>query len=111
ENMFSRGKATSGAPIWSGMISLANPAKTGVAIPGRRVTAVDSNGAGDAHTGAFLALLGHGLDLGSAVEGANAAAAFAVTRHGPATGPTADELLDLLDGEPLAARLSPALGR
>ncbi|WP_275558039.1 PfkB family carbohydrate kinase [Streptomyces sp. 5-6(2022)] len=80
-------------------------------IPGRRVTAVDSNGAGDAHTGAFLALLGHGLELSSAVRGANAAAAFAVTRHGPATGPTVGELLDFLGGEPLAARLSSALGR
>ncbi len=29
--MFSRGKATSGEPIWSGMISLAKPAKVGVA--------------------------------------------------------------------------------
>ncbi|MEU8725164.1 MULTISPECIES: PfkB family carbohydrate kinase [Streptomyces] len=80
-------------------------------IPGRRVTAVDSNGAGDAHTGAFLALLGHGLDPGTTVRGANAAAAFAVTRHGPATGPTLGELVDFLDGDPLAARLSSALGR
>jgi hypothetical protein len=31
ENMFSRGKATSGAPIWSGMIALANAANIGVA--------------------------------------------------------------------------------
>ncbi|MEU7241616.1 PfkB family carbohydrate kinase [Streptomyces sparsogenes] len=80
-------------------------------LPGRRVTAVDSNGAGDAHAGAFLALLGHGLDLVTAAEGANAAAAFAVTRPGPATGPTLDELLGFLDGDPLAARLSSALGR
>ncbi len=29
--MFSRGKATSGAPIWSGISSLAKPAKVGVA--------------------------------------------------------------------------------
>lgn len=29
--MFSRGKATSGAPIWSGMIQFANPANSGVA--------------------------------------------------------------------------------
>ncbi|GHJ33558.1 ribokinase [Streptomyces hygroscopicus subsp. sporocinereus] len=80
-------------------------------IPGRRVTAVDSNGAGDAHAGAFLALLGHGLDLDTAVRGANAAAAFAVTRHGPATGPTPGELLDFLGGEPPAARLSSVLRR
>lgn len=30
-NMFSRGNATSGAPICSGMIQFANPAKSGVA--------------------------------------------------------------------------------
>ncbi|AEM83868.1 PfkB family carbohydrate kinase [Streptomyces violaceusniger] len=90
---------------------LVPPGGEALHIPGRRVTAVDSNGAGDAHTGAFLALLGHGLDPSTAVRGANAAAAFAVTRHGPATAPTLGELLGFLDGEPLAARLSSALGR
>jgi sugar/nucleoside kinase (ribokinase family) len=80
-------------------------------IPGRRVTAVDSNGAGDAHAGAFLALLGHGLDVTAAAQGANAAAAFAVTRHGPATGPTLGELLDFLNGDPPAAQLTSALRR
>ncbi|WNE94370.1 PfkB family carbohydrate kinase [Streptomyces luomodiensis] len=88
---------------------LVPPGGEALHIPGRRVTAVDSNGAGDAHTGAFLALLGHGLDPDTAVRGANAAAAFAVTRHGPATGPTRGELLDFLDGEPPAARLSSVL--
>ena len=29
--MFSRGNATSGAPIWSGMIQFVNPANSGVA--------------------------------------------------------------------------------
>ena len=29
--MFSRGNATSGAPIWSGMIALPKPKKSGVA--------------------------------------------------------------------------------
>ncbi|WAP53908.1 PfkB family carbohydrate kinase [Streptomyces sp. S465] len=88
---------------------LVPPGGEALHIPGRRVTAVDSNGAGDAHTGAFLALLGHGLDPDTAVRGANAAAAYAVTRHGPATGPTRGELLDFLDGEPPAARLSSVL--
>ncbi len=78
-------------------------------LPGHRVTAVDSNGAGDAHTGAFLALLDHGLDPITAARGANAAAAFAVTQHGPATGPTVEELLTFLDQDPLATRLSSAL--
>ncbi|MEV6590099.1 PfkB family carbohydrate kinase [Streptomyces acidicola] len=80
-------------------------------LPGRRVTAVDSNGAGDAHMGAFLALLGHGLDPAAAAQGANAAAAFAVTRHGPATAPTLAELLDFLGQDPSAVRLASALRR
>jgi sugar/nucleoside kinase (ribokinase family) len=85
---------------------LVPPGGEAVRVPGRQVTAVDSNGAGDAHTGAFLALLGGGLDPVAAVRGANAAAALAVTRPGPATGPTRRELVDFLDGDPLAARLS-----
>jgi sugar/nucleoside kinase (ribokinase family) len=52
------------------------------------VTAVDSTGAGDAHSGAFLAALADGLPPLDAAARANAAAAFAVTRPGPATSPT-----------------------
>ena len=82
---------------------LVPPGGEPVHLPGRRVAAVDSNGAGDAHTGAFLALLGGGLDPLDAVRGANTAAAFAVTRRGPATGPTRRELLGFLDGDASAA--------
>lgn len=63
------------------------------------MNAVDSNGAGDAHVGAFLALLGRGASPYDAARGANAAAALAVTRRGPATGPTSDELAALLGEE------------
>jgi sugar/nucleoside kinase (ribokinase family) len=56
------------------------------------VTAVDSTGAGDAHSGAFLAALADGLPPLDAAARANAAAAFAVTRPGPATSPTRAEL-------------------
>jgi sugar/nucleoside kinase (ribokinase family) len=56
------------------------------------VTAVDSTGAGDAHAGAFLAALADGLSPLGAAARANAAAAFAVTRPGPATSPTRAEL-------------------
>ena len=52
------------------------------------VTAVDTTGAGDAHSGAFLAALADGLPPLEAVARANAAAAFAVTCPGPATSPT-----------------------
>jgi sugar/nucleoside kinase (ribokinase family) len=56
------------------------------------VTAVDTTGAGDAHSGAFLAALAGGLPPLGAVALANAAAAYAVTRPGPATSPTRAQL-------------------
>jgi sugar/nucleoside kinase (ribokinase family) len=61
-------------------------------IPGFVVTAVDTNGAGDAHVGAFLAALAAGLDPADGATRANACAALAVTRPGPATAPTVAEL-------------------
>ncbi|MFK0286493.1 PfkB family carbohydrate kinase, partial [Streptomyces sp. NPDC090499] len=85
---------------------LAAPGQPPVHVPGFPVTAVDSNGAGDAHVGAFLALLGQGFDPLTAARGANAAAAFAVTRRGPATAPGRAELAAFLAGDPLAGRLS-----
>jgi sugar/nucleoside kinase (ribokinase family) len=61
-------------------------------IPGFVVEATDTNGAGDTHVGVFAASLALGLDPHTAAVRANAAAAIAVTRRGPATAPTADEL-------------------
>jgi len=71
---------------------LARPGSAPEQVPGYRVEAVDTNGAGDTHTGAFLAALGSGAGPVQAVRRANAAAALSVTRRGPATGPTAAEL-------------------
>jgi sugar/nucleoside kinase (ribokinase family) len=59
-----------------------------VHVRSRKVTAVDTTGAGDAHSGAFLAALAEDLPPLDAAAWANAAAAFAVTRPGPATSPT-----------------------
>ncbi|AZF33442.1 Carbohydrate kinase, PfkB family [Pseudomonas sp. R4-35-07] len=56
-------------------------------VPGFKVQAVDSNGAGDAHAGVFIAGLAKGLKPVEAARRANAAAALAVTRWGPATSP------------------------
>lgn len=61
-------------------------------VPGFKVVAVDSNGAGDAHAGVFVAGLAQGLSAGEAGRRANAAAAMAVTRWGPATSPGAAEV-------------------
>ena len=61
-------------------------------VPGFAVKAVDSNGAGDAHAGVFVAGLAQGLPAHEAARRANAAAALAVTRWGPATAPGAAEV-------------------
>ena len=61
-------------------------------VPGFGVEAVDTNGAGDTHTGAFLAALASGAPPAEAVRRANGAAALSVTRRGPATGPSRVEL-------------------
>jgi len=61
-------------------------------VPGFRVEVVDTNGAGDTHTGAFLASLASGVPVVEAVRRANGAAALSVTRRGPATGPGLAEL-------------------
>jgi ribokinase len=63
-----------------------------VRVPAPAVTAVDTTGAGDTHTGVLLAALASGRDLVEALTLANRAAAISVTRIGPATAPTAAEL-------------------
>ncbi len=60
-------------------------------IAGFSVEQVDANGAGDAHLGAFAAALARGEAPARAARLANAAAAIAVTRSGPATAPTLAE--------------------
>ncbi len=70
---------------------------TGVVhVRGFRVNAVDTNGAGDTHTGTFAAALARGADPPEAARVANAAAALSVTRRGPATAPAEDELARFL---------------
>lgn len=64
----------------------------GERIAGFAVDAIDTNGAGDAHVGVFAASIAAGIDPREAARRANAAAAIAVTRRGPATAPTRDEL-------------------
>jgi sugar/nucleoside kinase (ribokinase family) len=61
-------------------------------IPAPSIVAVDTTGAGDAHSGVFLAGLAAGLPAPIAASRANAAAALAVTRSGPATSPSRGEL-------------------
>ncbi len=72
------------------------PGEAPAHLPGVPVVAVDTTGAGDAHTGVLVAGLAHGLPPRAALARANAAAALAVTRRGPATAPTAAETDALL---------------
>ena len=61
-------------------------------VPGFPVRVTDTNGAGDTHTGVFIAAIAAGLPLLEAVRRANAAAAISVTRPGPAAAPGRAEL-------------------
>ena len=64
----------------------------GTEIPAFPQQAVDTNGAGDTHTGVLLAERALGADWESAATRANAAAAIAVTRRGTESAPTRDEV-------------------
>ena len=99
-----RGAATALCKTWRAVIIRLGPGGCLVAIdddiahvPGFAVAAIDTNGAGDAHTGAFLASLAAGEAPTAAALRANACAALAVTRSGPATAPTTAEVQQLLD--------------
>lgn len=62
-------------------------------VPGRRVEAIDTTGAGDCFCGAMAAALDSGAPLADALEFATAAAAIAVTRSG--AGPSMPTAADL----------------
>ena len=63
--------------------------------PSIPVTPVDTNGAGDAHSGVLAAALARGIDLTTALRWANVAGALTTTRFGPATCPTESEIKTL----------------
>ncbi|GGL29217.1 sugar kinase [Phycicoccus endophyticus] len=61
-------------------------------LPGHPQRPVDTNGAGDTHTGVLLAERVAGLGWPQAAVRANAAGALTVTRRGPDTAPTRAEI-------------------
>ena len=61
-------------------------------LPGYPQEPVDTNGAGDTHTGVLVACRAAGASWTTAATRANAAGAIKVTRRGPATAPTAEEI-------------------
>jgi sugar/nucleoside kinase (ribokinase family) len=70
---------------------VATPGAQAVHHPGHRVHAVDTNGAGDTHVGAFVAALARGEGPDTAAALANVAAALSTERRGPSTAPTLAE--------------------
>ncbi|SOC51390.1 PfkB family carbohydrate kinase [Ornithinimicrobium cerasi] len=68
-------------------------------VPGFPQTPVDTNGAGDAHTGVLCAERALGTPWVEAARRANAAGAIKVTRRGPATAPTRAEVDAFLAGQ------------
>ena len=62
------------------------------AIPTPRVEAIDTNGAGDAHSGVLAASLAQGVPLERALVLANCAGALASTVVGPASCPTREDI-------------------
>ena len=61
-------------------------------VPTPRVDAIDTNGAGDAHSGVLAASLAHGIPMGRALLLANCAGALSTTAVGPASCPTREEI-------------------
>jgi sugar/nucleoside kinase (ribokinase family) len=66
-------------------------------VEGFATTVLDTNGAGDVHNGVFLAELITGHDVRDAARWANAAAAISISRLGPATCPTREEVAAWID--------------
>ncbi|HEV8032164.1 MAG TPA: PfkB family carbohydrate kinase [Stellaceae bacterium] len=73
-------------------ISGAGVAAPGIHLSPPAVVAVDTTGAGDTHTGVLIASLADQGDVVAAATRANVAAALSVTRPGPATSPTKQEV-------------------
>lgn len=66
-------------------------------LPGHPQKPVDTNGAGDTHTGVLVAEHASGADWRTAAARANAAGALKVTRRGPSSAPTRAEIDAFLD--------------
>ena len=61
-------------------------------IPTPHVEAIDTNGAGDAHSGVLAASLAHGIPMWRALLLANCAGALSTTAVGPASCPTRSQI-------------------
>lgn len=75
---------------------LALPGTASLHLHAHPVTAIDTNGAGDAHIGAFIASLSRGMAPADAAHMANVAAALSTTQEGPSTAPTLKAVLAVM---------------
>lgn len=96
--MLAAGRPAGGAVVRAGARGcwIAQAGQPARAITGHKVAAIDTNGAGDAHIGHFIAALSRGTDPKTAARLANVAAALSTTAEGPSTSPTLDRVLAAL---------------
>ena len=74
--------------------------KDELTVPGIRVKAVETTGAGDAFNGGLACAISEGLDIGTALKFANCTAAISVTRPGSSPSmPQRSEILELMKSE------------
>jgi sugar/nucleoside kinase (ribokinase family) len=71
-----------------------------VHVDGFEVAVLDTNGAGDTHSGVFLAELAMGTDVLEAARRGNAAAAVAISILGPASSPERDVVTAMIAPSP-----------
>ena len=70
-------------------------------VPGFKVEAVDTTGAGDAFNASFVVALHKGMKIGEAAEFANAVAALKCTRMGAQSSPSLSEVETFLANNPV----------
>lgn len=66
-------------------------------VDGFATTVIDTNGAGDVHSGVFLAEIANGGDVIESARRANAAAAMAIAVLGPASSPAKDVITQFMN--------------
>lgn len=66
-------------------------------LAAHEVTPIDTNGAGDAHIGAFIAMCARGEEPVQAARIANVCAALSTTRRGPSSAPQLEETLAAME--------------
>lgn len=80
------------APVAATMAASANTGADVTYIPTPRVAAIDTNGAGDAHSGVLAAALAQAIPLERALLLANCAGALSTTIVGPASCPAREQI-------------------